>query len=105
MTEAAFFQCFFAVWGYLGYVELMSLLNLFILRSIRFASLLVALVFFVTSVVEMQGKIIGVRKEEAFLLILCPFCLRNRSDGVKALIQFDRRNIFASLTSGVHTYW
>ena len=33
----------------------------------------------------MQGKIIGVRKEEAFLLILCPFCLRNRSDGVKAI--------------------
>ena len=48
-------------------------------------ALLVALVFFVTSVVEMQGKVIGVRKEEAFLLILCPFCLRNRSDGVKAI--------------------
>ena len=47
--------------------------------------MLVALVFFVTSVVEMQGKIIGVRKEDAFLLILCPFCLRNRSDGVKAI--------------------
>ena len=27
MTEAAVFQCFPAVWGYLGYVELMSLLN------------------------------------------------------------------------------
>ena len=27
MTEAAAFQCFPAVWGYLGYVELMSLLN------------------------------------------------------------------------------
>ena len=31
------------------------------------------------------GKIIGVGKEEAFLLILCPFCLWNRSDGVKAI--------------------
>ena len=50
-----------------------------------FASLLVALVFFVTSVVEMHGRIIGVGKEEAFLFILCPFCLRNRSDGVKAI--------------------
>ena len=50
--------------------------------------------------VEMQGRIIGVGKEEAFLLILCPFCLRNRSDGNKAiyyLALFDRRNIFASL--------
>ena len=27
MTEAAVFQCFPAVWDYLGYVELMSLLN------------------------------------------------------------------------------
>ena len=27
MTEAAVFQCFSAVWGYWGYVELMSLLN------------------------------------------------------------------------------
>ena len=27
MTEAAVFQYFPAVWGYLGYVELMSLLN------------------------------------------------------------------------------
>ena len=27
MTEAAVFQCFSAVFGYLGYVELMSLLN------------------------------------------------------------------------------
>ena len=27
MTEAAVFQCFSAVWGYLCYVELMSLLN------------------------------------------------------------------------------
>ena len=27
MTEAAVFQCFTAVFGYLGYVELMSLLN------------------------------------------------------------------------------
>ena len=76
-----------------------------------FASLLIALVFFdfiVTSVVEMQGRIIGVGTEEAFLLILCPFCLRNRSDGDKAiyyLALFDRRYIFASLTSGVHTYW
>ena len=35
--------------------------------------------------VEVQGKIIGVGEEEAFLLILCPFCLRNRSDGVKAI--------------------
>ena len=50
-----------------------------------FASLLVALVFFVTSVVEMHDRIIGVGKEEAFLFILCPFCLRNRSDGVKAI--------------------
>ena len=31
------------------------------------------------------GKIIGVGKEDAFLLILCPFCLWNRSDGVKAI--------------------
>ena len=46
---------------------------------------MIALVFFVTSVVEMQGKIIGVGKEEAFRLILCAFCLRNRSDGVKAI--------------------
>ena len=56
--------------------------------------------------VEMQGKIIGVGKEEAFLLILCPFCLRNRSDGDKAinyLALFDRRNIFASLIKwGIH---
>ena len=35
--------------------------------------------------IEMQEKIIGVGKEEAFLSILCPFCLRNRSDGVKAI--------------------
>ena len=27
MTEAAVFQCFSAVWGYWGYVELMSVLN------------------------------------------------------------------------------
>ena len=47
--------------------------------------MLVALVFFVTSVVEMQGEIIEVGKEEAFLLILCPFCLRNRREGVKAI--------------------
>ena len=56
--------------------------------------------------VEMQGRIIGVGKEEAFLFILCPFCLRNRSDGVKAinyLVLFDRRNIFASLPKwGAH---
>ena len=68
--------------------------------------MLVALVFFVTSVVEMQGRIIGVGKEKAFLLILCPFCVRNRSDGDKAiyyLALFDRRNIFASLTKwGAH---
>ena len=32
------------------------------------------------------GKIIGVGNEEAFLLILCPFGLRNRSDKVKQLI-------------------
>ena len=31
------------------------------------------------------GKIIGVGKEEAFLLILFTFCLRNPSDGVKAI--------------------
>ena len=47
--------------------------------------MLVALVFLVTSVVEMQGKGIGVGKEEAFLLILCVFCLRNRSDWVKGI--------------------
>ena len=68
--------------------------------------MLVALVFFVSSVVEMQGKIVGVRKEEAFLLILCPFCLRNRSDGDKAiyyLALFDRRNTFSSLAKwGIH---
>ena len=33
----------------------------------------------------MQGKIIGVGKEEAFRLILCAFCLRNRSDGDKEI--------------------
>ena len=33
----------------------------------------------------MQGEIIEVGKEEAFLLILCPFCLRNRREGVKAI--------------------
>ena len=71
--------------------------------------MLIALVFFdffVTGVIEMQGRIIGVGKEEAFLLILCPFCLRNRSDGDKAinyLALFDRRNIFASLIKwGIH---
>ena len=65
--------------------------------------MLVALVFLVTTVVEIQGKIIGVGKEEAFLLILCPFCLRNRSDGVKAIKLLDKRNIFASLTKwGAH---
>ena len=65
----------------------MSLLNLFFLHSIRPASLLVDLVFFVTSVVEMQGKIIGVGKEEAFLLILCPFCLYGiEVTGLKQLI-------------------
>ena len=35
--------------------------------------------------VEIQGKIIGVGKEKAFLLMLCPFCLRNRSDGDKEI--------------------
>ena len=49
--------------------------------------MLVDLVFFVTSVVEMQGKIIGVGKEEAFLLILCPFCLYGiEVTGLKQLI-------------------
>ena len=87
MTEAAVFQYFLSVWGYLGSVELMSLLNKFILHSIRPASLLVALVFFVTSVVEMQGKIIGLGKEQAFLLILCPFCLYGiEVTGLKQLI-------------------
>ena len=35
--------------------------------------------------VEMEGKIIGVGKEEAFLFILRPFCLRNQSDRVKVI--------------------
>ena len=35
--------------------------------------------------VEMQGKIIGVGKEEAFLFILHPFCLWNQSDWVKVI--------------------
>ena len=35
--------------------------------------------------VEMEGKIIGVGKEEAFLFILRPFCLRNQSDWVKVI--------------------
>ena len=54
----------------------------------------------------MQGRIIGVGKEKAFLLMLCPFCLRNRSDGDKAiyyLALFDRRNTFSSLAKwGIH---
>ena len=71
----------------------------------RPASLLVALVFFVTSVVEMQGKIIGVGKEEAFLFILRPFCLWNRSDGVKANNYLIGMIYLQVSQSGVYTYW
>ena len=50
----------------------------------------------------MQGKIIGVGKEEAFLLILCAFCLRNRSDGVTAINYLKGVIYLQMLSSSTH---